>query len=120
MICQSVDTLFLTATPSGGLWEAEGISEENELTGWYLPELVTTLQDTVTYTDTSGCSAQIIVDLIPLDDGNDDAACPGSDPFFVSGGLPSGGTWSGPFIQADGLVYPARYRRCFYRYLHPP
>lgn len=120
LICQSLDTLFLTATPSGGNWSGDGISEMDELTGWYNPDLVEGLLDTVTYTDDNGCSSSVAIELIPLDEGNDDAACPGSDPFQVSGGLPEGGSWSGPLISADGIFSPPDTAGSFeVTYTHP-
>ena len=118
-ICQSVDTLFLMAMPEDGIWSASGIDEDNEETGYYLPELLEANRDTVTYTSDVGCSSQIFIDIIPLDEGTDDASCPGADTFFVSGGLPIGGEWSGDFITIDGIFSPDSIGSFEVTYTHP-
>ncbi len=118
MVCQSDTPFFITANPPGGIWSGEGIINEN--TGEYDPGLVASQIDVVTYTDLEGCSSSINVTLIELDQGTDDAACPGSAPFYVSGGIPPGGTWSGPNIQADGLFTPTAIAGSFeVTYTHP-
>lgn len=119
-ICQSADPFFLSATPTGGTWSANGIDQNGEDNGYYDPALVPYLSDTVTYTDAAGCTSQIFIDFTPLDEGTDDAACPGSAPFYVSGGLPTGGTWSGVNIAADGLFTPPTDTGSFIvTYTHP-
>ncbi len=118
-VCQSDPVFALTANPPGGEWSGLGIEEAATLSGWYDPSLVGQDRDTVTYTDTDGCSSQIIVSITPLDVGTDDAACPNTAAFFVSGGLPAGGTWSGPHIQADGLFDPTTEGSFEVSYTHP-
>ena len=117
-VCQSDPTFLLTANPPGGTWSGDGIIDEN--TGEYDPSLVSNPTDIVTYTNLDGCPSSINISLVELDQGTDDAACPGSAPFFVSGGAPSGGAWSGPNIQPDGLFTPPAVAGSFeVTYTHP-
>ncbi len=117
-ICQSEDPFFLSANPAGGTWSGSGVADEN--TGYYDPGLVDDLNDVVTYTDNNGCTAQLNIDFLALDEGTDDAACPGSTPFYVSGGMPPGGTWSGTNIAPDGLFTPPATADSFLvTYTHP-
>ena len=118
-ICQSIDPFILNATPSGGIWSALGIDEDNEETGLYEPDLVTFPTDTVIYIDENECEAQIVISVTPLNDGNDDASCPGADSFFVSGGFPMGGEWSGPHITEEGLFSPEVVGSFEVTYTHP-
>ena len=119
-ICQSADPFFLTANPVGGTWSANGIDEDSQENGYYDPSLVPYLRDTITYADAAGCSSRIFIDFTPLDQGNDDASCPGEAPFYVSGGLPVGGTWSGLNITTDGLFTPPADSGSFLvTYTHP-
>ncbi|MCB0705936.1 MAG: gliding motility-associated C-terminal domain-containing protein [Saprospiraceae bacterium] len=119
-LCTSVDPFFLTAVPPGGEWSGMGIAEGEEGTGYYDPGLVDGLLDTVIYAGPNGCSATIFIDYLELDEGTDDAACPGSAPFFVSGGLPVGGVWTGPNIDPDGLFTPPATAGSFeVTYTHP-
>jgi gliding motility-associated-like protein len=119
-LCTSVDPFFLTAVPPGGEWSGAGIAEGEEFTGYYDPALVDGLLDTVTYIAPNGCGTTILIDYLVLDEGTDDAACPGSDPFYVSGGLPTGGVWSGPNIDPDGLFTPPAVPGSFeVTYTHP-
>ena len=39
--------------------------------------------------------------------GGQQAACPGTAPFLVSGGSPVGGYWTGPFIDSAGIFDPS-------------
>jgi gliding motility-associated-like protein len=49
----------------------------------------------------------VVLVVDSMDAGLPEAACPGTDPFLVSGFSPQGGTWSGPFIQPNGLFDPS-------------
>ncbi len=118
-ICQSSDPFFISAVPPEGTWSGNGIDEDSENNGYYNPALVPYLNDTVFYTDGDGCVSQLFIDFIALDEGTDDAACPGSAPFQVSGGLPAGGTWSGPNITVDGLFTPVDTGSYLVTYTHP-
>ena len=106
ILCQSTEPFILTANPPGGEWTGNGIAEGEEMTGLYDASIVPYLFDTIGYTAPNGCFSIILIEFIPLDVGTDDAACPGSAPFTVSGGLPAGGTWSGPNITPDGVFTP--------------
>ncbi|MBR9922016.1 MAG: T9SS type B sorting domain-containing protein [Bacteroidetes bacterium] len=119
-LCTSVEPFFLTAVPPGGEWSGQGIAEGEEFTGYYDPGLVDGLMDTVYYIGPNGCDASIMIEYLDLDQGTDDAACPGSDPFYVSGGIPTGGVWSGPNIDPDGLFTPPATAGSFeVTYTHP-
>ena len=118
-ICQSDDPFIITAMPIGGVWSGMGFDEDNINTGLYNPGLTTGLIDTVTYEGPNGCTDQIVIDIALLDVGTDDAACPGSDPFMVSGGLPQGGTWSGNGITVEGLFTPGSDGSFEVMYSHP-
>ena len=117
-ICQS-DALFtLNGNPPGGSWEGAGIVDG--ASGLYDPAQLNSLTDTVIYTDaTNGCTAQIAIHVNELDVGTDDASCPAASPFLVSGGLPTGGSWSGPHIQSDGTFDPIENGNFEVFYTHP-
>ena len=117
--CQSIDPFVLTATTPGGEWSAMGIDKENEETGLYEPNLVTIPVDSVFYVDENYCEASIAIRVTPLNDGNDDASCPGEAPFLVSGGFPLGGEWSGEHITPDGLFTPVEKGSFPVTYTHP-
>lgn len=117
-ICQSADPFTLTATPTDGTWQGGGIINENT-PGLYDPSLIESLSDSVIYTAPNGCTDQIEISLLELDQGHDDAACPDSAPFFVSGGFPTGGTWTGDHIDADGLFHPTTIGNFEVTYTHP-
>ena len=106
LICQSNAPFILTADPPGGIWTANGIAPGEEMTGLYDASIVPYQFDTIGYEAPNGCISLVLVEFIPLDVGTDDAACPSSAPFQVSGGLPAGGTWSGPNISPDGIFTP--------------
>ncbi|MEM1322570.1 MAG: gliding motility-associated C-terminal domain-containing protein [Bacteroidota bacterium] len=119
-ICQSDAPFELTATPPGGAWSGAGISEAVASTGLYDPSLVDATADTVYYTDpTTGCASSIAVEINELDVGTDDAACPNTAAFYVSGGTPDGGSWSGMHIQPDGLFDPIAIGSFPVTYTHP-
>ncbi len=116
-ICKSIDTLEFNATPIGGTWSGLGILDENA--GTYSSEELEVNRDTVIYTTGAGCLDSIFVTILPLDEGTDDASCPNASPFLVSGGLPVGGSWSGPFITPDGLFTPDSVGSFEVTYTHP-
>lgn len=120
VLCQSDEPFNLTATIPGGTWSGIGIAAGATESGLYDPGLVSTGEDSVRYVDGNGCEALAIFSVTALDEGTDDAACPGSAPFFVSGGLPAGGEWTGPNIAADGLFTPPATPGIFeVTYTHP-
>ena len=102
-LCQSDSAFQITAFPPEGEWFGVGIVHRSS--GWYEPGLVeaeNVLTDTITYIAPNDCENQLILDFLPLDQGTDDAVCPGVDSFRVSGGVPVGGGWSGAFIDTAG------------------
>ncbi len=118
-ICQSDDPFLITASPLGGTWSGMGFDEDNSSTGLYNPTLTSGLSDTVIYEGPNGCLDQVVIEISLLDAGTDDAACPGSDPFMVSGGLPEGGTWSGNGITPEGIFNPTTNGNFEVTYTHP-
>ncbi|MFK8057878.1 MAG: gliding motility-associated C-terminal domain-containing protein [Saprospiraceae bacterium] len=106
-MCQSVEPFLLEATPPNGRWEADGMYYGyDDYQRLYDPLLTDGNEDIITYTAPNGCVTQVTYDFTPLDPGTDDGACPGAAPFDVSGGLPGGGQWSGPNIDAGGRFTP--------------
>jgi gliding motility-associated-like protein len=105
-LCESIGKFPLLADPPSGRWQANGLDEQFSRNGLYDPKRVSGAVDTIHYEAPNGCAVRAIVEVIPLDKGTDDAACPGTPPFQVSGGLPEGGRWSGPFITPEGLFTP--------------
>jgi hypothetical protein len=105
-LCSSTEPFQLTANPPGGVWEGLGIGEDNMDSGIYDISMVGSGGDIVTYTDPNGCQTQIQIQIVQLNQGPDEAACPGAPPFQVMGGQPNGGVWSGPFITPDGVFTP--------------
>ncbi len=117
-ICQSDDPIALSATPAGGEWEGGGLADP--LAGLYDASLTESLTDTVVYTHPgNGCTDQIAITINELDVGSEDASCPGVVPFRVSGGSPTGGSWSGPHIQPDGTFDPVEIGDFEVFYTHP-
>lgn len=117
-LCQSDTAFLLTAFPGGGEWFGGGIVDEE--TGLYDPGEAQYDRDTVYYVAPNGCENALFIDFIPLDEGSDDAACFGADTFFVSGGLPLGGVWSGENITPDGIFTPPDSTSSFpVTYTHP-
>lgn len=106
--CQSAPPINLSATPAGGIWFGPGITDGSNGTfvgdsalaginpvGYYLP-----------ITPTFGCTSMVNINLLPIDAGMPEAACPGSAPFFLTGFAPPGGIWSGPNISPQGQFDP--------------
>lgn len=118
-ICQSVEPFTFGVWPPGGEWWGAGIGEDEEESGLYDPALVQYPQDTLFYEDPNGCVNNIIVTVTPLDEGTDDASCVNADSFLVSGGLPVGGAWSGPFISPEGFFMPDSIGSFEVIYTHP-
>ena len=103
-ICQSDPPFNLTATPPGGIWDGPGIIDP--LTGLFEPDSAGGGTHTLTYTDSLGCSNQMLVVITEIDPGPVQAACPGTSPFLMQGFSPPGGAWSGPNINSNGVFTP--------------
>ena len=106
-MCQSVDAFLLEAQPPGGQWVADGMYYGyDRYQRLYEPQLTDGVRDVITYEAPNGCTAEATYTFTELDYGTDDGACPGADPFQVSGGSPAGGVWTGPNVAPDGTFTP--------------
>lgn len=106
-LCDQPVVVQLGGTPGGGTWTGDwmNVSPEGEL----VPGGVGT--DTLVYTVTTlaGCvdSDTMVVEVISIDEpafaGNDTLVCVFSGPLQLAA-TPAGGTWSGPQVDANGLL----------------
>lgn len=104
VVCESAAPIILTANPTGGTWEGNGIIDS--LAGLFDPSITGAGTFTLNYYDGNGCPVDFQITVNPIDAGLDEAACPGTAAFQVSGFSPAGGTWSGPNITPNGLFNP--------------
>ena len=120
VFCQSAEPFHLSVNTGGG-GEFFGIGILNSATGLYDPGLDPYAPDTVSYISQNDCAASLIISLNELDEGSADGACPGAEPFQVSGGTPAGGAWSGDFISPEGIFSPPAVTSGVYpvTYTHP-
>jgi uncharacterized protein (TIGR02145 family) len=111
-VCASAAPFPLSGgTPAGGVYSGFGV---NSLTGFFDPSSGTGLHTiTYTYTNSSSCfnEASQPLDVYPLPSvqlADPDAVCITIPPFPLTGGTPSGGTWSGPGVNSlTGYFDPA-------------
>lgn len=107
-LCQSDDPIQLNGSPWGGFWSGSGIIDQVQ--GIFDPDSAAAglnlIQYAYYYSSTFFCADTLFIDLRPITAGFDEAACPGSDPFLLSGNSPAGGIWSGPFTTNTGLFDP--------------
>jgi gliding motility-associated-like protein len=119
-LCQSNPAFWIPHTLPGGEWYGRGINPnrrwENRWDAWRLGNH---LVDEVIYIAPNGCSDTMIIHKIPINQGGQDAACPGAPIFKVKGGTPAGGEWSGPFITPDGFFDPSTPGTYWVTYTHP-
>lgn len=94
--------------PAGGTYSGAGVSAGN-----FEPSVAGAGSHTITYsyTTTAGCSnsatATILVNAAPnVTIGNFTPVCVNTTPFTLTGGSPSGGTYTGTGISS-GMFYPA-------------
>ena len=102
-ICQTDNSINLTANPVGGSWSGTGIvSSQN---GEFSPSNLVPGIYTVTYSF-QGCDDDLDITVLEVDAGNNLSACINSSVFNLnSNSSPSGGVWSGSAnIQANGDV----------------
>ncbi|TXI78113.1 MAG: T9SS type B sorting domain-containing protein [Flavobacteriales bacterium] len=104
-VCQSADAFDLNSFPPGGWWSGDGILDS--LAGTFDPDTAGPGAHVLTYGIPGGCEAAITLFVDSMDAGLDEAACPGTSPFWIVDNTPAGGTWSGPYITPDGLFDPA-------------
>ena len=102
-VCQSAAAFNLSAQPNGGTWSGTGIS--NPANGTFDPGISGGGNFKVYYA-VGSCKDSVIVTVKAINAGPPNAACPGTAPFLVTNFTPSGGTWSGPNINASGIVTP--------------
>jgi len=98
-VCISASPFALAGgTPTGGTWSGSGV---NTLTGMFDPATGTGIHlITYTYTDGNGCTAlatkPLTVNPLPaVQLADQPGVCISVPPYPLSGGLPSGGTYSG-------------------------
>lgn len=107
-LCQSDDPIILNGSPQGGFWSGSGIIDQVQ--GIFDPDSAAAglnlIEYAYFYSSTFFCADTLLIDLRPISAGFDEAACPGSDPFQLTGNIPTGGIWSGPFTNSNGLFDP--------------
>lgn len=103
-VCQYSSPVNLIGTPSGGWWVGPGII--NGGTGTFHPDTAGPGIHQIRYWR-NGCADTVQITVEPVFAGFDDAACPGSNAFTVTGGIPNGGSWSGSGISTNGIFTPA-------------
>jgi gliding motility-associated-like protein len=102
-LCRNASPINLTANPSGGEWSGDGITDPS---GIFNPDNAGGGQHTVYYTAPNGCVDSVIISVLPVNAGYDEAACPGTAAFTVSEFNPAGGIWSGSGITSGGVFNP--------------
>jgi gliding motility-associated-like protein len=102
-VCEAANPFNLTATPVGGYWTGNGITDF--ATGLFDAPTAGAGSHLEIY-HFAGCIDTTIVHVIAFDAGPPDASCPGLSPFRVTGANPAGGIWSGPNIDSTGLFNP--------------
>lgn len=117
-ICQSDIAFNLAAFPPGGIWTGPGITDT--LLGTFDPDTAMQGTHAILYTSNGTCRDTIMITVLPMDAGFDEAACPGSPPFNLSGYIPFGGTWSGyDELTPAGLFNPDSLGIFVVTYTHP-
>lgn len=103
-LCRNALPVNLTASPTGGVWSGNGVINPS---GIFHPDSAGGGQHTVYYTAPNGCMDSVIISVLDIDAGYDEAACPGTAAFLVSEFTPAGGIWSGSGITSGGVFNPA-------------
>ena len=104
-VCISTNNLVFQATPAGGSWIGNGVSNNA-----YTPSAIGDTELTYTYTDGNGCinvdSLLVhVTDYTPVSVGNDlDMCLPISNVDLNTNVSPSGGIWTGTGISANGIL----------------
>ncbi len=98
--CRTNGPVALTATPGSGTWSGNGITDA--AAGIFDPIGIYDPATTVSYSY-GVCIETLDITILPVDAGNNDAACHSTVSFTVSGGTPAGGSWNGPGINAAGV-----------------
>jgi len=101
-VCQNSGPVALTATPPGGTWSGTGVTGST-----FNPSISGPGTFPITYTYTSsGCTAsatqnQVVHPLPTVTLQPFPQTCFNSPPFTLTGGSPSGGSWSGPGVSGS-------------------
>jgi gliding motility-associated-like protein len=103
IVCQSASAFNLLASPVGGVWSGNGIT--NTSSGLFNPSVSGSGFHTIYY-NIGSCFDSVIVNVRAINAGPPNAACPNSTPFKVSNFSPAGGKWTGPYIDSAGTVTP--------------
>lgn len=108
-LCQSEPAFILDASPDGGIWFGDGIIDEES--GLFNADSAFSGQNILSYAyeviPGVTCTTSTSIEVIPINAGFDQAACPGSDPFVLTGFSPAGGIWSGSNVSPQGLFDPS-------------
>ncbi len=108
-LCQSANTQYLSVLPAGGNWSGLGIDDGT--VGTWEPEWTGAGGDITLYYEAIGCSAEYIVNVIPVQIGGRYLnTCPFTLPFLIDDSPnPPGGVYEGDGIQDinTGLFNPA-------------
>jgi gliding motility-associated-like protein len=106
--CQSDAPFNLSASPPGGWWTGNGITDT--LAGTFTGDSAQMGLNILSYylpvTGNWGCSTTTSVNILPINAGYAQAACPGSSVFQLQGYTPSNGIWSGPNVTPSGTFDP--------------
>lgn len=101
--CRLDPQFNMVGSPAGGYWKGPGIVDTN--TGLFRPWVAGAGVWQLIY-HLNGCTDTMIMTVLQIWAGNDQAACPGTAPFTVSFFTPPGGTWSGPNVTPAGVFDP--------------
>ncbi|HIF14747.1 MAG TPA: hypothetical protein EYQ86_05270, partial [Bacteroidetes bacterium] len=102
-ICQSALPHYLIASPTGGEWYGQGVTDT--FNGIFHPDTAGPGIHSIVYLDINQCKDSFNINITEIDAGPVLAACPGTSPFNLTGS-PSGGVWSGDSISSSGLFNP--------------
>ncbi len=107
-ICQSEPAFSIPVNIGGGIYTGNGMLQAVGSIGTFDPDTAGGGVHIITYGIGTLCKDTIRITVIPIDAGPDEAACPNSPPFVLSGFLPAvGGYWKGPFVDsASGTFTP--------------
>ncbi|MES2592243.1 MAG: gliding motility-associated C-terminal domain-containing protein [Bacteroidota bacterium] len=118
IVCQSAAPFNFMASPPGGKWRGKGITDS--IQGTFDPDTAMQGVHTIYYSINGLCSDSFAITVLPMDAGFDEAACPGTPPFSLSGYTPAGGTWSGYVgLSAGGVFNPTTIGTYTVTYTHP-
>ncbi|MBK9271271.1 MAG: gliding motility-associated C-terminal domain-containing protein [Saprospiraceae bacterium] len=109
-ICASAPNWQYSTSITGGTFASSSIPPAQSRSGiyefWRWSAGSGVHRDVVSYTAPNGCIVLDTVFIYPVYAGPTEAACQGSLSFQLNGGTPSGGFWSGPFVDSAGRFDP--------------